>query len=175
MSNNTSSQGFGLLSIALFVATLVIIFVAVYLMPNGFSAQGKDNWQGTSGLTQSDKEFGTLNNIRKVGSVEIKEARAEMRTGESVYSMQCSTCHKDGLVGAPKFGFASDWVARIPQGYEALLNSALHGKGAMGAQGGGAFEDVEIGRAVVYMANAGGANFEDPVQAEDDATEDSEG
>ena len=32
----------------------------------------------------------------------------------------------------------------------------------MGAQGGGEFSDVEIGRAVVYMANKGGAKFDEP-------------
>ncbi len=32
----------------------------------------------------------------------------------------------------------------------------------MGAQGGGDFSDFEVARAVVYMANAGGAKFEDP-------------
>ena len=32
----------------------------------------------------------------------------------------------------------------------------------MGAQGGGDFDDVEIGRAVVYMANAAGAKFAEP-------------
>ena len=52
--------------------------------------------------------------------------------------------------------------AVIATGYEALLNSALKGKNAMAAQGGGDFEDLEIARAVVYMANAGGAKFEAP-------------
>jgi hypothetical protein len=42
------------------------------------------------------------------------------------------------------------------------LTSALKGKGAMGAQGGGDFSDVEIGRAVVYMANQSGAKFAEP-------------
>jgi len=32
----------------------------------------------------------------------------------------------------------------------------------MPAQGGGDFEDIEIGRAVVYLANAGGAKFPVP-------------
>ena len=32
----------------------------------------------------------------------------------------------------------------------------------MGAQGGGEYDDIEIGRAVVYMANAGGAKFAEP-------------
>jgi hypothetical protein len=32
----------------------------------------------------------------------------------------------------------------------------------MGAQGGGDYDDLEIGRAVVYMANSAGAKFADP-------------
>ncbi|NBT92948.1 MAG: cytochrome c5 family protein, partial [Betaproteobacteria bacterium] len=37
---------------------------------------------------------------------------------------------------------------------------------AMGAQGGGDFDDFEIARAVVYMANAGGAKFAEPSKAD---------
>jgi hypothetical protein len=47
-------------------------------------------------------------------------------------------------------------------GYAALLNSSLKGKNAMGPQGGGEFNDLEIGRAVVYMANAAGGKFAEP-------------
>ncbi|MDG5978198.1 class I cytochrome c [Hydrogenophaga taeniospiralis CCUG 15921] len=65
-------------------------------------------------------------------------------------------------MGAPKFGDAAAWGPRIGTGYEALLNSALKGKNAMAAQGGGAFSDLEIGRAVVHMANAAGGKFEEP-------------
>jgi hypothetical protein len=43
-----------------------------------------------------------------------------------------------------------------------LLNSALKGKNAMAPQAGGAFDALEIGRAVAYMANAAGARFEEP-------------
>ena len=50
----------------------------------------------------------------------------------------------------------------IAKGYDALLQSALHGKANMPAQGGGDFSDFEIGRAVVYMANQGGAKFDEP-------------
>ncbi|MES1162725.1 MAG: cytochrome c5 family protein, partial [Rhizobacter sp.] len=35
-------------------------------------------------------------------------------------------------------------------------------KGAMGAQGGGDFGDLEIARAVVYMANKSGGKLEEP-------------
>ncbi len=104
--------------------------------------------------------------IQKVGSVEIKDANREARTGEEVFKAQCSACHATGAAGSPKFGDASAWGPRIGKGYEALLNSALKGKGNMGPQGGGDFEDFEVGRGVVYMANAGGAKFSVPQKPE---------
>ena len=100
--------------------------------------------------------------IQKVGIVEVRDANRELKDGEAVYKAQCTTCHTAGLAGAPKSGDAAAWAPRIATGYAALLTSALKGKGAMGAQGGGDFEELEIGRAVVYMANAGGAKFEAP-------------
>lgn len=100
--------------------------------------------------------------IAKVGSVEIRDANRELKNGDAVYAAQCAVCHAAGVAGAPKFGDATAWAARIKTGYEALLTSALKGKGAMGAQGGGDFEDAEIGRAVVYMSNGAGAKFEVP-------------
>jgi cytochrome c5 len=100
--------------------------------------------------------------IQKVGAVQIKDANRAARSGEEVFKAQCSACHASGAAGAPKFGDAGAWGARIGKGYEALLNSALKGKGNMGPQGGGDFEDFEIGRGVAYMANAGGAKFAEP-------------
>jgi cytochrome c5 len=40
--------------------------------------------------------------------------------------------------------------------------SALKGKGAMAAQGGGDYSDVEVGRALVYMTNAAGGKLAEP-------------
>jgi cytochrome c5 len=112
-----------------------------------------------------DAELAKAQRIQKVGVVEIRDANRPLAAGGDVYKAQCAACHDAGLAGAPKMGDAGAWAARIATGYEALLNSALKGKGAMGAQGGGAYRDAEIGRAVVYMANAAGAKFEEPQQA----------
>jgi cytochrome c5 len=100
--------------------------------------------------------------IQKIGMVEIRDANRPLKTGAEVYSAQCAACHTTGVAGAPKFGDAGAWGPRIRTGYEALLTSALKGKGAMGPQGGGDFEDAEIGRAVVHMANSAGAKFAEP-------------
>lgn len=100
--------------------------------------------------------------IQKVGTVEIRDANRPLQSGQDVYTAQCAACHATGAAGAPKFGDANAWGPRIKTGYEALLHSALAGKGAMAPQGGGNFNDTEIGRAVAYMANAAGAKFAEP-------------
>ncbi|MFN3439556.1 MAG: c-type cytochrome [Acidovorax sp.] len=100
--------------------------------------------------------------IQKVGMVEIRDANRPLATGEAVYKGQCAACHTAGAAGAPKFADADAWSARIKTGFEALVASALKGKGAMAPQGGGDFNDTEIARAVAYMANAAGAKFAEP-------------
>jgi cytochrome c5 len=109
-----------------------------------------------------DMEKSVAARIAKVGTVEVRDANRPLKSGEEVYKAQCAACHAAGAAGAPKLGNAGAWAGRIKSGYEALLGSALKGKGAMGAQGGGDFDDVEVGRAVVYLANAAGAKFAEP-------------
>jgi cytochrome c5 len=109
----------------------------------------------------------TAERIQKIGSLSLADVNRPARTGEEVFKAQCTACHGTGAAGAPKFADAGAWSARIKQGYEGLLNSALKGKGNMGAQGGGEFSDFEVGRAVVYMANAGGAKFAEPKKPEE--------
>jgi len=100
--------------------------------------------------------------LQKVGSVEIRDANRPLKSGEDVYKAQCSACHATGAAGAPKFQDAAAWGPRIKTGLDALVTSALKGKGAMAPQGGGDHSDVEIARAVAFMANAAGAKFEEP-------------
>jgi cytochrome c5 len=112
-----------------------------------------------------DMEKAVAERIQKVGVVEIRDANRPLKAGAEVYAAQCAACHTAGVAGAPKLGDAGAWAPRIRTGYEALLTSALKGKGAMAPQGGGDFEDAEIGRAVVHMANAAGAKFAEPQRA----------
>jgi cytochrome c5 len=107
-------------------------------------------------------ELATAQRIQKVGTVELRDANRPLAAGADVYKAQCAACHDAGLVGAPKFGDKAAWAPRITQGFDTLVNSTLNGKGAMGAQGGGAFRDIEIARAVAFLANQGGANFPEP-------------
>lgn len=116
-----------------------------------------------AGSTATTEEAVTAR-IAPVGAVEVKDASdvSAMKTGAEVYAAQCAVCHAAGVAQAPRFGEATDWSARLGTGYEALLNSALKGKGLMAAQGGGDFSDLEIGRAVVHIANSAGGSFPEP-------------
>lgn len=103
--------------------------------------------------------------LQKVGTVafQIKEqGERPLFEGEAAYKAQCAACHGTGVSGAPKFANAGEWGPRLGQGFDALVQSALKGKGAMPAQGGGRLRDVEIARAVAFMGNAAGAKFKEP-------------
>lgn len=136
------------------VPVIVIVMLASYVTDENRPAAGSD------ALTPESIAL----RIAPVGAVTVKDVTnpASWKTGEQVYAAQCGACHTGGLAGAPKLGDAAAWSPRITQGYDVLLTSALQGKNAMSAQGGGDFSDMEIGRAVAYMANQGGANFAEP-------------
>lgn len=136
------------------VPVIGIVLLASYVTADNKPAAGSD------GLTAD----AVARRLAPVGRVEVKDLSnpATLKTGEQVFAAQCSACHAAGLAGAPKFGDATAWAPRIQQGYEVLLTSALKGKNAMSPQGGGDFSNLEVGRAVVYMANKGGAQFAEP-------------
>ncbi len=143
-----------------FVVPIFAIIGLVYYVVSEAKPAGTNSPLG--GLTEESQQQAVAARIQKVGMVDIRDANRELKSGEDVFKAQCTTCHSAGVAGAPKFGDAAAWGPRIATGFEALLHSALKGKGAMGAQGGGDFEDTEVARAVVYMANAGGGKFPVP-------------
>jgi cytochrome c5 len=141
------------------VASFVVPVVVIIMLANFVDFGGKTG-AGSDGMS----EEAIAKRIQPVGSIVLKDASAPvvLKTGEQVYTAQCAACHATGAAGAPKLGDAAAWAPRIKTGYDALLTSALKGKGAMGAQGGGEMSDLEIARAVVYIANQGGAKFDEP-------------
>ncbi len=142
------------------VAASFIVPIIVIIMLTQFVATGEKQAAGTSALEGE----AVAKRIQPVSSVEVKDVNdvATLKTSEQVFQAQCSACHTTGAAGAPKLGDAAAWAPRIKNGFDALLNSVLKGKGNMGPQGGGDFSDLELARAVVYMANKGGAKFDEP-------------
>jgi cytochrome c5 len=147
-----------------FIFPVFAIFglVAFVVSENKPSGSTEAESRALGGLTQEDLDRGVAERIRKVGTVEIRDANRALKAGQDVFKAQCTTCHTPGAAGAPKFGDAAAWGPRIQKGFDALVQSALHGRGAMPPQGGGDFDDVEVARAVAYMADAAGAKFPEP-------------
>jgi cytochrome c5 len=124
---------------AVFFSFVVPVFAIIGLVYYVVSAN-----KPAAGADESAKSV--AQRIQKIGMVEIRDANRPLKSGEEVYKAQCVTCHGTGAAGAPKFGDAGAWAPRIKTGFDTLWHSALKGKGAMGPQGGGDFEDVEIGK-----------------------------
>jgi cytochrome c5 len=150
----TPKQLIWAVALSFIVPILLIVLLANYVTSHTKPAAGSDGMG----------EQAVAARLQKIGAVEIKDVSdpASMKAGSAVYAAQCAACHTAGVANAPKLGDATAWAPRIKTGYEALLTSALKGKGAMGAQGGGDFSDYEIGRAVVHMANQAGGTLPEP-------------
>ncbi|WP_370680708.1 cytochrome c5 family protein [Comamonas sp. GB3 AK4-5] len=143
------------LLIAVLFSFVIPVFVIIGLVQFVNSSNKTGPGAGNNDRAQAQR-------LQKIGSVEIRDANRPLRGGEEVYKGQCAACHATGMSGAPKFGDAAAWGPRLGQGFEALVQSALKGKGLMGAQGGGEFNDLEISRGVAFMANAAGGKFDEP-------------
>jgi cytochrome c5 len=95
----------------------------------------------------------------------LRDANAPkvLQAGNAVYTAVCAACHASGAAGAPKTGVAGDWGPRLAQGYDTLAKHAIEGIRAMPAKGGNPdLDNVEVERALVYMANQSGAKFKEP-------------
>jgi len=150
----TPRQLITVVTLAFIVPILIIVLLVTYV--------GSTNrvGAGSGAMTASAIEA----RIRPVAGFSLGSADGAkaLRAGEEVYKAQCSACHDAGVAGAPKLGDVAAWAPRLKTGYEALLVSSLKGKGAMAAQGGGEYNDTEIGRAVVFLANKSGGKLEEP-------------
>ncbi|KKB69587.1 c-type cytochrome [Burkholderia pseudomallei] len=150
--------------IAVVIASFVIPIAIIVLFAT-YANHAFRTGAGTDGLSDE----AVAKRIAPLAQVDIKDANAPRvyKTGEEVYKAVCVTCHGTGAAGAPKFGDAAAWAPRIAAGYDEVLHLALTGKGAMPSRGGtnpDDYSDYEIARAVVYMANQGGAKFAEPAQ-----------
>jgi cytochrome c5 len=88
------------------------------------------------------------------------------RTGKQIVEAVCAACHATGALNAPKIGDKAAWGKLIAEGHDELTQTAIKGIRQMPPRGGSPdLTDVEIARAVAFMANQAGANFKEPPAA----------
>lgn len=159
-----SPQQLLLAVILAFIVPIAIIVMLVNLVSTGMKT-------GAGSDALSEEAIATR--LQPVASFALlattDDANKVLKTGAEVYELTCVTCHGAGVAGAPKVGDKAAWSPLIQTGFDALLKVALEGKGAMPAKGGNSsLDDIEVARAVVYMANQSGASFDEPAAAEGD-------
>lgn len=148
--------------IAAVVAAFLIPIIGIILL-----VQYVTNERSTGAGSDSQSPEAIAERIQPVAAAgfTFRDANApkQLMTGEEVYKAVCSACHATGAAGAPKVGDNGAWAPRIAEGYDTLVSHAIHGIRAMPAKGGNPeLDDVEVARAVVFMANQAGAKFKEP-------------
>jgi cytochrome c5 len=78
------------------------------------------------------------------------------KNGTELFQQTCSTCHGQGIAGAPRAGDKAAWGPRIAQGKAVLYDHAIHGftgsAGVMPPKGGRTdVSDDLVNQAVDYM------------------------
>jgi len=104
--------------------------------------------------------------LKPVGQVEVIDPSAPKveKTGKEVVEAVCGACHISGALNAPKIGDKSAWAPHMGMGLGQLTQLAIKGVRQMPARGGNPdLSDLEVARAVAYMANLSGATFKEPV------------
>ena len=75
-----------------------------------------------------------------------------VRSGQSIYSSRCSSCHDYAMRGAPRLTDKAAWTHRLAQGQEKLYEHVIKGLGWMPRRGAcSTCTDDELKAAVDYM------------------------
>jgi len=142
-------------------APLLAIFLIVQLV---LGIQEEQKLDTTSEAAQK-AALARIKPFAQLAALDANAPKVE-KSGQEVYDAVCTSCHATGALGAPKFDSKGDWGPRISQGYDTLVKHAIEGIRQMPPRGGdGDLSDVEVARAVAYLANSGGANFKAPEPA----------
>ncbi len=103
--------------------------------------------------------------VSAIGTLNVDEnatASSQQETGpvdgESVYQTTCVACHSTGIAGSPIVGKVDDWVDRLEQDFETLVEHAIVGftgsTGLMPAKGGNpTLSDEAVTAAVQFMVD----------------------
>ncbi len=153
MSNKTNTE-FGFFVGAAIVAVALILFLNSVVAGALKGAAADNSDEAVAARIAPVAQLNTGAAIEAAAPAAAAPAASGPRSGKDVYTAQCSMCHAVGAAGAPKFGDAAAWGPRAANGIDALLNSAINGKGGMPPRGLCATcSDDELKGAIEYMVN----------------------
>lgn len=140
-----------------FLVPIVLIVMLSQLVTSGFDAS-KNN------PALSDEAI--ARRLKPVGEVEVVDASAPKvdKTGKEIVAAVCGACHLSGALNAPKIGDKAAWGKLIAEGLPRITQDAIKGIRQMPARGGNPdLSDIEVERAIVYMADQSGGKWIEPI------------
>jgi cytochrome c5 len=144
------------------VAGLLAPLLAIFLVVQLVLSIQEDHKPDTSSEAAQKATLKRIKPFAQLAALDANAPRVE-KAGQEVYDAVCSSCHSSGALGAPKFDSRGDWAGRLGQGYDTLVKHAIEGIRQMPPRGGDSdLSDIEVARAVAYMANSAGAKFKEP-------------
>ncbi len=144
------------------LAGLFAPLLAIFLIVQLVLGIQEDHKPDTSSEAAQKATVARIKPFAQLVALDANAPRVET-SGKEVYDAVCTSCHASGALGAPKFDSKGDWGGRIGQGYDTLVKHAIEGIRQMPPRGGdGDLSDIEVARAVAYMANSAGASFKEP-------------
>lgn len=149
------------LVVAVIAAFIVPIFIIVLLVQ--YVASNQRVGAGSDGQSE-EAVAARIAPVADAGFT-LRDANApkQLLSGADVYKANCAACHDSGAAGAPRTGDNAGWTSRIAKGFDTMVKNAIVGIGAMPPKGGNTdLDDVEVARAVAYMANQSGGKFQEP-------------
>lgn len=147
---------------------LIVVIVLAFVVPVLLIAMlASLATRGAAPDPGSMTEEAVAKRLKPVGEVVVAAAgpggAGAVRTGKQVTDAVCAACHGTGVLNAPKIGDNAAWAAHIKEGLETLTQNAIKGIRQMPPRGGDpSLSDIEVARAVAYMANQSGASFTEP-------------
>ncbi len=131
---------------------------------------------GSESGASTEKVESVAKNLASIGTVAVNDktetaGASKARSGEEVYKASCQSCHATGIANAPKLDDKAAWEPRIAAGFDAIMDAAINGKGAMPARGGNpAITDEEIKATVLYMTDQAGFDLKSEQKTEEKPT-----
>ncbi len=134
-----------------------LLLVALILGEFVFSSHNKD------GMAAANMGVGTMDDIAKriepVITLDSLLANAAgsgaddmaQKSPQQLYQGACLARHASGVAGAPKMGDGAAWQARLGEGIDAMVTSAINGKGAMPPKGGSTYSEEQLRAVIEYI------------------------
>lgn len=152
---------FGVILAGMLIFFLIALFTARAIGANAFEAARIAPGEVEKRIQPVGQiSFGEAGAMAEPEPELVEVAMADPRGGEEVYNSACVACHSTGVANAPKLGDTAAWEPRVAQGLDALINSALNGKGSLMPPKGGRpdFSDDEVVAGLKYMLEQTGVS-----------------